>query len=55
MSREEMILRIAEQLKEQIMSNPQMCCFGEDESGRVGFDGYIDLKRLAEWIYVRLG
>jgi UDP-glucose 6-dehydrogenase len=61
MTREEQILRIAEDLRSLIMGNPHMCCFGEavDDNGNpqamvIGFDGYIDLKALAEWVYVRI-
>lgn len=62
MNREERIRMIAEEIKTLIMANPGMCCFGKniDEDGNtldmvVGFDGYIDLRQLAEWLYVRMG
>ncbi len=61
-SREAKVHEIAVALGCVIRANPGMCCFGEHvtEQGEVenlvvGFDGFIDLKALAEWVYVRMG
>jgi hypothetical protein len=62
-SREEKIREIASALEGEIKRMPGMCCFGRrmssedgsEETYQVGFDGFVDLLVLAEWVYARMG
>ena len=62
MTREEKIAFLANQLEVIVRAMPHMCCMGRavDDDGReqkfvVGFDGYINFRVLAEWVYARMG